>query len=402
MPSTLVAGLGYVRAKFHRTGEVWLADILLRPGIPWGEEAHANLAWGLPPGPDTWERLSKWGSDTTKLYWTRTPMTHLADPDRDAGYAAKALCDHGRWYSALYLAVNNHRRRKADGGKHLAIPVETLIRILQEVPRHQPKEEWYPPSLQAIGYFIGDLLDALEEAGVESPVLVGLELVWMPVLDENRRGLKSLQAALSEDPKLFVELLTLAFRPDGESPQPLSDDERARSRRAYEVLQAWKRVPGTIGASAKAPAEKHDGNIVFEVGTIDEDRLMDWLTQAHQLAQDANRSRAFNIAIGQMFASAPAASDGVWPHVAVRNAIERFASVDLEQQMQLTLYNSRGAHFRAHGGQQERDLARKFRAYSEHVRDRWPRTTAFLTEIAEHYELQGRHEDARAEFEEFE
>src|SRR4029077_6574662 len=98
----------------------------------------------------------------------------------------------------------------------------------------------------------------------------------------------------------------------------------------------------------------------------------------------------------------PAGPDGNWPCLAVRTAIEQLASADIERHLQTAVFNKRGAHFRAPGGEQERALATKFQGYAEHVRMSWPRTAALLAGIAENYKHFGRHQDKAAELDEFE
>ena len=48
------------------------------------------------------------------------------------------------------------------------------------------------------------------------------------------------------------------------------------------------------------------------------------------------------------------------------------------------------------GGDQERDLASKYRAYAEASKSEWPETAAALSHIARSYEEEARREDERA------
>ena len=49
------------------------------------------------------------------------------------------------------------------------------------------------------------------------------------------------------------------------------------------------------------------------------------------------------------------------------------------------------------GGRQERQLAEKYRAWADQVRDEWPRAGKLLDLIVKSYEADGRREDGSAE-----
>jgi len=103
-----------------------------------------------------------------------------------------------------------------------------------------------------------------------------------------------------------------------------------------------------------------------------------------------------------MLAHAPEDADGRWPCEDVRNLIEELGSEDLEQGLEVGVYNKRGAHFREKGGEQERRLMVKFQDYAEKVRSKWPRTTAVLNRIVKQYEREARWHDERDMIDEFE
>ena len=49
------------------------------------------------------------------------------------------------------------------------------------------------------------------------------------------------------------------------------------------------------------------------------------------------------------------------------------------------------------GGKQERVLADRYREWAQQTASDWPHTSRLLRGLAEHYERQAQHEDARAE-----
>ena len=63
------------------------------------------------------------------------------------------------------------------------------------------------------------------------------------------------------------------------------------------------------------------------------------------------------------------------------------------------VHNQRGVTTRGmnDGGEQERELVKKYRAYAEKCKVSWPRTAIALRRIAEHYEAQAKWQDERAD-----
>ena len=96
-----------------------------------------------------------------------------------------------------------------------------------------------------------------------------------------------------------------------------------------------------------------------------------------------------------MLAHAPSDPDGVWPHVAVRNLIEHLNNKTIDRHIQTEIYNNRGVVSRGlnDGGNQERELAEKYKKMSDAVKAKWPRTAAMLRSMAESYERQAKYED---------
>jgi len=204
---------------------------------------------------------------------------------------------------------------------------------------------------------------------------------------------------LSSDPGLFVEVLKLVFRADGEEPGEVTEEQKAKATRAFRLLQAWQRAPGTVEVQ---PAEKKsDGDIMFDEGRVDQQQLLEWVKRARSLAAECGRLTICDLHIGEVLAHAPRDADGTWPCEPVRNLIEELQNVEIERGLQTGLYNRRGAHCCAKGGTQERQLAEKFRGLALPVQSRWPRTAAILNRIGEQYEREGRWNDEQDIIEEF-
>ena len=155
----------------------------------------------------------------------------------------------------------------------------------------------------------------------------------------------------------------------------------AVARQAFDLLQSWRLVPGTSGA------------------TIDPAALKSWIREARTLSAKTGRSRVADRAIGQVLGKASNDADEFWPPRAIRDAIESTRSRELEQDIANGVFSNRGLTVRSpnDGGQQERDLAAFYRASSQVVASKWLRTSALLERIAKDYEHMAERHDQIAE-----
>ena len=88
-----------------------------------------------------------------------------------------------------------------------------------------------------------------------------------------------------------------------------------------------------------------------------------------------------------------ARSDGIWPHEAVRDALEASGSDRMMRGMVIGLHNNRGAVWRGPGGTQERVLAEKYRGFAQRLQASHPVTARLLEYIGESYDGQAEWHD---------
>jgi hypothetical protein len=72
----------------------------------------------------------------------------------------------------------------------------------------------------------------------------------------------------------------------------------------------------------------------------------------------------------------------------------------MEEHLHIEIINSRGVYTKGplEGGDQERDLARRYEGYADRISPRWYRTADLLHRVAEHDERWARGADSDAEF----
>ena len=113
-----------------------------------------------------------------------------------------------------------------------------------------------------------------------------------PLLDRHSRLPLTLQRQLANSPSLFVECLKLLYPPHSQSAEEVTkenaidaESKAEKARRVWQLLRDWRTIPG--------------GN---EQGTIDNEALTAWVTEARRLARDVDRLGVCDSKIGQLFA----------------------------------------------------------------------------------------------------
>lgn len=403
LPPLFVFGLGYIARCTRREGDSWIDWAASLEGVAGNAVALANLAWGLPARAAIWDRLDKWGFEVAELYWRRAPMSGLDDPDADAERAVIRLLAARRPLravdiAALYVHGSKH---PANTGAPWVISSLTLERALRSAGEEKSDEQLDGSALSNLAHAVGALLDVMEKQGANAALLARLEWLWMPAVANTQRGLKSLSTVLSESSETFVEILKLAFRAEGDSPRDLTEDERARATQAFRLLESWHAVPGQTVMSGGEPASGQS-NVTFLTGTVDGEKLLNWVVEARKMAAECGRLDICDDRIGNMLAYAVIDPDGTWPCEAVREVLEKVQSEGVESGIATGIYNKRGVHFRGKGGDQERALAAKYEELRKRIQTKWPRTEAMLQSIVQSYLSDAQREDQEEEFEEFE
>jgi hypothetical protein len=208
-----------------------------------------------------------------------------------------------------------------------------------------------------------------------------IEYAYLPLMRYEYQP-RTLVALLAKDSALFVEVVSHVFRgknaPDDEV---LTEKAKARARTSYELLSAFKTVPGL----------KDEG--------IDVDALHSWVSQARALAVEKGLEDMCDERIGTVPAHAPISpGESHWPPAAICNVIESVAAEHIERGFEIECFNKRGVYSKAfgEGGGQERTLAAKYQAWAD-LAGQFPRTSAMLSSIAQSWLNSAAREDTRAE-----
>ena len=351
------------------------ADQLMNRALKenWPDDAVARILLALPATERFMKRATEMGGKVEELYWSEAWIYGLPDNSDLAPWVTEQLLKHGRAHCAVALA-----------GRALArVPDPLLVRMLEEAARSDRNQPDDPSMFQ---YYVERMFRKLDKSEeVEPDRVARLEWMYLKVLEHSKRPPVTLHKQLASQPQFFVEVLSTIYRSSNEEADPIEEEDRegkaAVASHAWTLLHSWHLVPGSSG------------------GSVDATALENWVNTARRLCHEAGRAEIGDEQIGQMLAWAPGDADGTWPCEAVREVIEITRSRHLESGLYIGVKNKRGTTNRGilDGGEQERDLGKRYRNYSDAVRFEWPRTSAVLDRIAESYEVEGKEHDDDAE-----
>ena len=235
-------------------------------------------------------------------------------------------------------------------------------------------------------YHISEALNSLDgRAGVTLDEMAQLEFLFVDALDHGEHGIPNLEKQIAQSPELFVQAVALVYKRSDEGEDPpdwriQNPEQRAAvGSAAYRLLNQIKKIPGTD-----------------ENGRIDAAALAAWLAEVRRLCRDYARAEVGDHCLGKLLSKAPGGENGIWPCEAVCEAMEGIASPEISTGFEIGVRNSRGVHWRGEGGEQERELAAKYRALAERLHFDYPYVGGTLESIAASYEREAAWEDSRA------
>jgi len=327
-----------------------------------------------PFAPETWHMLDRYGHEIQARYWKEVP------PRLYRPYSETELSEI---VDRLLVAK---RPRAAFHAAHLdwaRLETSRLKRLLSDVATVDMESAGTFP-LEA--YSLSEALNALDgRAGITTDDMALLEFRFISALDHSEHGIPNLERRIAESPLLFVQAVALMYKrsDNGEDPPEwrIDDPERrgAVALAMHRLLDQVKRIPGT----------GRDGKIVAN-------ELAVWLMQVRELSAQYGRAEVADHCLGQLLSRAPAENTGAWPCAPVCEAMERIASADIARGVHLGVRNSRGAHVGVEGGSQERELAARYRGWSQQLAFEYPHVASVLDGIAASYDREAEWHDSEA------
>jgi transcriptional regulator with XRE-family HTH domain len=372
-------GYGGIATYYEMRGDTW-ADGLINQCMSerWGPLALERLLLSLPKSEHFIERTAQIGGEIEKKYWEKLDIFSPNVPATLKPRVVESLLRAHRAREAIHYAGQYVRD----------IPSDLLIRVLNEAVSGKPSKDGNENTMSQ--YYVELIFQKLDkDPEVLEDRISLLEWKYLQVLEYSNRKPSALPKLLATSPDFFVQVLSAVYRGDDEKSLDENaadfESQKAVATQAWTLLHEWTHVPG------------------LSDGTVNGAELEAWVRNARIRCAEVGRAAIGDEIIGQVLAHAPTDDDGTWPCFSVRELIELTRSKDLESGIQVGVYNSRGVTTRlpTDGGAQERDLATRYRAWSEKTRLEFPRTSALLAGIADSYELDAKRQDDRADIQQW-
>lgn len=332
-----------------------------------------------PFSKSTWMLVDTLGEAARVKYWIDVVPDWLRDSDEENNEGIGRLLKASR-PRAAFSCVRFHPEK---------VDPQILFRMLSDLAKggdERPGEymlEHYNVE-QAFKHLDSSSLLTLEQkAGLEFAFIDALARRWDK--RANSYGIPNLERYVEAHPELFVQAVVWTYKRNdgGADPAELlvpAEHVKHTAERGYKLLEGIGRIPG------------HD-----DLGVLKADRLGKWIATVRKSCVDLSRTEVADLCVGKLLANAPVGNDGVWPCEPVRHVMEAIQSDAMMRGAHTGIYNSRGVVWRGEGGDQERQLADKYRKWGQALQSSHPYVASrLLMELAKTYEGEASHHDTEA------
>ncbi|MEK0233850.1 hypothetical protein [Ralstonia pseudosolanacearum] len=332
--------------------------------------ATAKLLLGWPMAPSTWSYVDGLGKEVRDQYWLAAGTLPRQAPLEELLFAIDQFRSMDRHLDVLGLL---YTRRKD-------LPSSLLLDLLSNGARHVTRGMKRMGNMLA--YYVAETLQELRtRSDVAAMDIAKMEYTYLPLLRNEKEPL-TIVGLLAKDAEMFVDILSHVFRgKNASADEPVTDEMKARANVSYELLTAFKTVPG------------------LKDGKIDVEALNLWVEKARSLAAAKDLADICDQQIGRVLAHAPAdPAEAFWPPSPVCEVIESVAAQHIERGFAVECFNKRGVYGKGinEGGGQERAFAARYQGWADATLQ-YPRTSAMLTGIADGWTRDAEREDIRAE-----
>jgi hypothetical protein len=360
---------GYLFARNRRDGWQWTAGVVRARAEQLSDERVARFLLAASREPQAWELAHELGPSVEQFYWAS-----FDGLPRGASQwvAIEKLIENDRPFAAIQIIGLNLGDRGSPFDSQLAFAALESATLVATPPR--------PAEITGFAYELAEILKKLDAEGYDPLKLAGIEWVFLRVLEHQEEALKHIRQRMANEPDFFVEVVSLVFRAHDQDPPAEPDPTHVRyAEQAFALLRSWHGpIPGAT-----------------EDGKVNPTALDGWVDAARASLQAAGRGVIGDQRIGHALWYAPAGEDGLHPHEAVRALLERVGSQEIDVGYSVEAFNSRGVVTRGPGGDQERELAKRYGDLAKSFSATWHRTAGIYRRLEDEYERLGRFEDER-------
>ncbi len=327
---------------------------------------------------DTWGLVDTLSIDEQEKYWADVTPEHINESPSECDESIERLLSHGRPRAAFSGVCHSLKKLNPDLLQKL---LWAIVQPSKEQEGHYLLEK----------YYIQEAFKILDGSGVATlEQMASLEFAYIEILGETLTRydnylLPNLARYIESHPEFFVQAVCWFCKRSDEAADPVElqvaeDQIPTMARRGYKLLQSLQTIPGLNGQGP-------------ERGLV----LLNWVVAIRDGCRSYSREGKADYWIGELLAHSPIGEDGVWPCEPVREVIEHIQSEKMVRGAHIGVFNMRGVHFRGEGGAQERELAEKYRGWSEALRISHPFVSSqLLLGLATDYERDAVREDTDA------
>ena len=158
---------------------------------------------------------------------------------------------------------------------------------------------------------------------------------------------------LQTNPDFFIEVLSLAFKEEGDKAEKvLSETEKNNSINAYNLLHKWKILPG------------------LKDNILEEEYLKKWVTEVQEKAENVNRLSIANLIIGHVLFYSPSDNSGFWINKTVAEILNKIENLRMREGFHSEAINSRGVYSVDYTGKAELEIANNWKIKAEALNEK--------------------------------
>jgi addiction module HigA family antidote len=326
----------------------------------------------------TWQMVDELNEKHRNTYWSQVAPDLIRDAGDENSEAVERLLMVQRPRAAFACVHFNLEE----------LEPELLFRLMSEMLKEGTDQ---PGQYQLDHYYLEKAFQILEKSSLFTlEQKAGLEFAYIDALSRpwsvlQRYGIPNLEKYIERNPEFFVQAVVWIYKRKDEGEDPpewkvAPEHVRHFAERGYKLLEGLGRIPG------------HD-----DLGELQAERLASWVKTVRGTSEQLGRLDNADTCLGKLLSGAPTGSDSIWPCEPVRQVMEDVHSKKMMEGALVGLYNSRGATWRGEGGDQERELAKKYRAWADVLQYSHPFVaSALLMQMVRTYEAEADREDLEA------
>lgn len=307
-------------------------------------------------------------SECQRAYWERVNIWGLQREDKKTiDKYVRILLKYNRPFTLIdYLAYSKWNT------------ADLIVQILEAALKLYPGSEPHGLTLERVGSsnIVKMFQKLYSQAEMPEFEIAKLELAYLRAFGHDFEP-KFLVDQVLQQPTLYMELLTAAYRPDDDR-DDLSSQENNFAVQAHEALDRIQRVPG-YDAESKV---------------MDNATFKKWFADVNELAKSSGYTLANDIVLGRILSFAPVGSDEIWPAECVRQVFESTHSDTLERHFIIGKRNQRGV-YNVTGGRDEDELADRYGAIADKLQLLYPKTSTVVRQLSDDYRMEAKQERAR-------